>query len=84
MGQKLLKISGLSPGFLRMGVTAPSLSVWGTEPGLKEELMISMRSEEIAVRQSLTRLDGMGSRTQVELLIPAIKPDSSIGDTGEN
>lgn len=39
MGGKLLMISGLSPGFVRMGVTAVSLSVWGTEPELKEELM---------------------------------------------
>ena len=65
MGQKLLKISGLSPGFLRMGVTAASLSVWGTEIELKEEFMISVMSEEIAGRQTLTRLDGMGSRAQV-------------------
>lgn len=27
---KMLKISGLSPGFMRMGVTVASLSVWGT------------------------------------------------------
>ena len=76
MGRKLLRISALSPGSLRMGVTAASLSVLGSETELKEELMLSMMSEEIAGRQSLTRLDGMGSRTQ--LLIPAIKLDSSI------
>lgn len=44
--------------------------------------MISAMSEEIAGRRSLTRLDGMGSRTQVELLIPTIKSDSSTGETG--
>lgn len=58
-------------------MTAASLSVWGTEPELQAELMISVMSEEIAGRQSLTRLDGMGSRTEEELLIPTEKLDSS-------
>lgn len=72
MGWKLLMVSGLSPG-----VTAVSLSVWGAEPKLKEQLKASVMNEEIAGRQSLTRLDGMGSRTQVEFLVPTIKLDSS-------
>lgn len=29
MGQRFDMMSGLSPGFLRMGVTAASLSEWG-------------------------------------------------------
>lgn len=84
MGRKLLLISGLSPGFLRMGVMAASFSVWGTEPELREELIMFMMSGEIAGRQSLTRLNGMGSRVEVELLIPTMTLDSSAGDTGEN
>lgn len=63
---------------------AASFSVWGTEPELREELIMYMMSEEIAGRQSLTRLDGMGSRVEVELLIPTMTLDSSAGDTGEN
>ncbi len=55
MGQKLVILSGLSPGFLRIGVIAASLSDWGTEPELREELMISVMSGEIAGRQSFTR-----------------------------
>ena len=81
MGSRLLNITGLGPDFLRMALTAASLNIWGTETDLKGDLMISVMSEEIARRQCLTRLDGIGSRTQVELLIPAITLDSSIGDT---
>ena len=44
MGRKFAMTSGLSPGFLRMGVTAASLSDWGTEPELKEELMMCVMS----------------------------------------
>lgn len=65
-------------------MTAANLSIWGIESERKEDLMISVISDEIAGRQSLTRLDGMGSRTEVELLSPTVKLDSSIGDTGEN
>lgn len=32
MGQKLLMVSGSYTGFLKMGLIAASLSVWGTEP----------------------------------------------------
>ena len=46
-------------------------------------MMLGM-SEEKAGRQFLMRLDGMGSRTQVEFFIPAISFDRSVGDTGEN
>lgn len=74
MGWKLLMFCH----FLWMGVKAASLDVWGTEPELKEELMTSLISEEIAERQSLARLDEMGSRPQVEFLIPTIKLDCCI------
>ena len=84
MGRKLLMVSGSSPGFLRMGVTAASLSVSGIEPELREELIIAMMSGAMAGRQSLTRVDGMGSRIQVELLIPVVKEESSDGGIGEN
>lgn len=84
MGLKMLMKSGLSPVFLRMGLTAASLSVWGIEPELKGELLIFVMSEEMARRQSLTRVDVMGSRAQVELLIPNMMSDSSIGDSEEN
>lgn len=75
---------GLSSGFLRMWVTAASLSEWGIEPELREELMISVMSVEIAGEQSLVRWDGMGSRTHVDVFIPVKILDSSPGDTGEN
>ena len=81
MGRQLLTMSGSSLGFLRMGVTAASLSVWGTEPELMEEFIVFVMSEELAGKQSL---NGMESRTQVELLIPTPDSDSSAGDTGQN
>lgn len=40
-------ISGLSPGFLRMEVAAFNFSVCGTEPELKEELLVSLINEEM-------------------------------------
>lgn len=46
-GWKLLMISGLSPGFLRMEVAAFNFSVCGTEPELKEELLVSLINEEM-------------------------------------
>jgi len=55
MGRKFDMMSGLSPGFLRMGVTAASLSERGTEPDLREELMISVMSVEMAGKESLMR-----------------------------
>ena len=55
MGRKFNKMSELSPGFLRMGVIAASLSEGGTEPDLKEELMISVMSVEMAGKESLMR-----------------------------
>lgn len=59
-------ISGSRPGFLRMGVTAANLRDWGTDPEVREELMMMAISGEIVGRQDLTREDGMGSRTEVE------------------
>jgi len=47
-------MSGLSQGFLRMGVTTASLSERGTEPDL-EELMISVMRVEMAGKESLMR-----------------------------
>lgn len=84
MGRKFDMMSGLNPGFLRMGGTAANLSEGGIEPELREELMISVMSVEIAGRQSLMRLDGMGSRTHVDVFIPVTIFDSSTADTGEN
>ena len=60
MGRKLLLVSGSSPGSLRIGVTAASFSVSGTEPELKDELMITVMSGEIGGRQSLTDWMGWG------------------------
>lgn len=76
---ELLVMSGLSPGFLRMVVTAASLRVWETEPELKEELMMSVISGEMAGRRSSTSVDGMGSRAQVEYFMPIMSLDSCIG-----
>lgn len=84
MGRKFDIMSGSSPGFLRMGVTAASLSEGGIEPELREVLMISVMSVEIAGRQSLMRWDGMGSRTHVDVFIPVRIFDSSPDDTGKN
>lgn len=58
MGRKFLMVSGFNPGFLKKGVTAASLRMWGTEPELRKELMTVM-SEEMAGRQSFTSLDGV-------------------------
>ena len=67
-----------------MGVTDASLSVCGTEPEMREELMMLVMRGEITGRQSLMSLDGMGSRVQVELFMPAMILGSCVGDTGEN
>lgn len=65
MGLKLFGMSGFSPGFLRMGVTAASLRGAGTEPVVREELITEMMSGLMEGRQALIRVEGMGSRAQV-------------------
>jgi len=83
MGRKLLGLSGFKPCFLMIGVMAASLRVWGTEPELREVLIIPVMSGEITGRQSLMSLDGMGSRVQVEVFIPVMMVVNCAGDTGE-
>ncbi len=50
MCQKLHMLSELNSGFLRMGVTEASLSVWATDRKLREEWMIVVISGEMAGR----------------------------------
>ena len=64
-----------------MGVTAASLREGGTDPDLREELMMMAMSWEMAGRLSLSNLEGIGSSVQVEL-IPVMKSDSYMGVTG--
>lgn len=75
---------GLRPGFWRVGVTAASFSVWGTEQELKEQLMIYVMGKETVGKLSLTRLLSIESTMEVELRIPNIKLDSSSEDRWEN
>jgi len=70
MGLKLFGLSGSRPGFLRIGVIAASLRGGGTMPEVREELMISVMSGATEERQAVTRVEGMGSRGQVEDLMP--------------
>lgn len=59
------------------------------------QMMIMLDSSQLSLRKLvcihnlrlcllLVRVDGMGSRMQVELLIPVMKEESSNGNTGEN
>ena len=82
MGRKLDMMSGLSPGLLRMGLTAASFREGGTDPDLREQLMMEAMRLEMAGRLSLTNLEGIGSSLQVEL-IPVMKSDSCMGVRGE-
>lgn len=68
MGLKLSVLSGSRPGFLRMGVMAASLKE-GTAPKVKEEFKMSVISGVRQGRQVWTRMEGMGSRGQVERLM---------------
>ena len=64
MGLKLLGSSESKPGFLRRGVI--SLRVGATVQEFRDELMVSVMSGAIEVKQSLTSSEGMGSRGEVD------------------
>ena len=70
IGLKLLGLSGLSPGFFRIGVIAAILRDGGTMPEDREEVIVVVMSEERAGSQALTKLEGMGSRVQVAVFVP--------------
>ena len=59
-------------------MTAASLREGGTDPDLREELMMVAMSWEMAGRLSSTNLAGIGSSVQVEF-IPVMKWDSCMG-----
>ena len=65
-------------------MTAASFRDSGTEPEVREELMMVVLSGEIVGRQVLTMADGMGSRTEVEFFILVMMGRSSRGETGVN
>ena len=77
-------MSGLRPGFLRMGVTAASLREGGTEGKQREELTMLEISGKMVGKQCFTKEDGMGSSMQVEVFMVEMIEDSSAGETGAN
>ncbi len=83
MGWKLLGEFGSSPGFLSMSATEASLRDGGTEPVLREVLMIWVMRGEMTGRQFLRRVVGMGSRQDEELFVPVMYLDSSRGEIRE-
>lgn len=72
MGRYLFGMSGSSPGFLRMGLTAATLSAGGTWPVEREEFIVAVMRGPIVERQVLTKVEGIGSRAQVAVLMPEI------------
>lgn len=56
----------------------------GTEPELREELIMSMMSGEMAGRQLMRSLDGMGSSMQLEVFSPDRIIGNCAGVTGVN
>lgn len=77
MERKLLGMVGSRAGFFNMGVMVASLSEGGTEPVIKEELMMVVMSGESEGRQSLTREEGIGSRAQVVGFMPETREKRS-------
>lgn len=53
---------------------------WGTEPELRERLMIDVMRGKIIGRQFLTKPDGMKLRAQVEVFVPVMTMDRRAGE----
>ena len=70
MGWKLLSVSGASGGFLGGGVRGASLGGGGTRPVNREEFITEMIRGKSVGRQVMARVEGMGSRMQVEVFMP--------------
>ena len=66
MGQRLLKLLGSEPGFLRIGETAAVLKGEGTEPVVREEWMIAAMRGSSGGRQDMTRAVRRGSNWHVD------------------
>ena len=62
----MLSVSGSSPDFFNRGVTAVSLSAGGTRPVNREEFLTEVIRGKSEGRQAMARVEGMGSRMQVE------------------
>lgn len=67
-----------------MGVTAACLRICGTEPELREDLIMSTMSGEMAGRLFMMSFDEMGSREQVDVFTPDRMVGNCAEETGEN
>lgn len=68
MGQKLWKLLGFEPGFLKIGVTAAVLKTDGTSPVSRDDWIIAQTRGSRDKRCGWTNANGRGSSWQVEVL----------------
>lgn len=83
MGLKLSRLSGSRLGFFRMGVMVASLSGDGTEPVVREVLIMRVMRGMRAGTMVFISEAGMGSRWQLENFIVERSLVVSEGDRGE-
>ena len=78
-GSEISQCFRIKSRFFSRGVTAASLRAGGTRPVNREELITEVIRGKSEGRRAMARVEGMGSRMQVEVFMPVSMIGRSAG-----